>query len=94
MPLLKLPIARGKLAPYQTKPAREFPLPKLPFNRIAYAAAHVVTTGVGAAWRASRARSTSSPSASRYAVLVNAYAITETAPARSAAASSSDGGRR
>ena len=42
MPLLKLPIARGKLAPYQTKPAREFPPPKLPFNRIAYAAAHVV----------------------------------------------------
>jgi hypothetical protein len=42
MPLLKLPIAGGKLAPYQTKLAREFPPPKLPFNRIAYAAAHVV----------------------------------------------------
>ncbi len=42
MPTLNLPIAGGKLAPYTTKPPRELPAAKPPFNRIAYAAAHVV----------------------------------------------------
>src|ERR1700704_6617096 len=42
MPTLNLPIAPGKLAPYPTKPPRNFPAAKPPFNRIAYAAAHVV----------------------------------------------------
>ena len=32
----------GALAPYTTKPPRNFPAAKPPFNRIAYAAAHVV----------------------------------------------------
>ena len=42
MPTLNLPLAGGKLAPYTTRPARAFPAAKTPFNRIAYAAAHVV----------------------------------------------------
>jgi Protein of unknown function (DUF993) len=42
VPTLTLPVAGGKLAPYTTKPPREFPAAKPPFNRIAYAAAHVV----------------------------------------------------
>ena len=42
MPTLNLPIAGGKVAPYATKPPRNFPAAKPPFNRIAYAAAHVV----------------------------------------------------
>jgi Protein of unknown function (DUF993) len=39
---LNLPVAGGKLAPYTMQPPREFPAAKPPFNRIAYAAAHVV----------------------------------------------------
>src|SRR5690349_24717974 len=42
MPTLNLPVAPGKVAPYTTKPPRELPAAKPPFNRIAYAAAHVV----------------------------------------------------
>jgi hypothetical protein len=42
VPTLNLPIAGGKLVPYRTKPPRKFPAAKPPFNRIAYAAAHVV----------------------------------------------------
>ena len=42
MPTLNLPVAGGKLAPYTTKPPRHLPAAKPPFNRIAYAAAHVV----------------------------------------------------
>jgi hypothetical protein len=42
MPTLNLPTAGGKLAPYSTRPARKFPAAQPPFNRIAYAAAHVV----------------------------------------------------
>jgi hypothetical protein len=42
VPTLNLPVAGGRLAPYTTKPPREFPAAKPPFNRIAYAAAHVV----------------------------------------------------
>ena len=42
MPTLNLPVAGGKLKPYTTKPPRHFPAAKPPFNRIAYAAAHVV----------------------------------------------------
>jgi len=42
VPTLNLPVAGGKLAPYTTKPPRDLPAAKPPFNRIAYAAAHVV----------------------------------------------------
>src|SRR5947208_53456 len=42
MPTLNLPVVGGQLAPYTTRPPREFPAAKPPFNRIAYAAAHVV----------------------------------------------------
>jgi hypothetical protein len=42
MPTLHLPVAGGKLVPYTTRPARQFPPAQLPFTRIAYAAAHVV----------------------------------------------------
>jgi hypothetical protein len=42
VPTLNLPIAGGKLAPYTTRPSRDFSAAKAPFNRIAYAAAHVV----------------------------------------------------
>ena len=42
VPTLNLPIAGGRLAPYSTRPPRSFPAAKPPFNRIAYAAAHVV----------------------------------------------------
>src|SRR3984893_17295604 len=42
MPTLNLPVAGGKLAPYTTRASRGFPAAKPPFNRIAYAAAHVV----------------------------------------------------
>jgi hypothetical protein len=42
VPTLNLPLKGGKLAPYATRPARAFPAAKTPFNRIAYAAAHVV----------------------------------------------------
>ena len=42
VPTLNLPIASGRLAPYATRPPRNFPTAKPPFNRIAYAAAHVV----------------------------------------------------
>jgi Protein of unknown function (DUF993) len=42
VPTLNLPIAGGKIAPYSTRPPRHFPPAQPPFNRIAYAAAHVV----------------------------------------------------
>ncbi len=42
MPTLNLPIAGGGLAPYTARPQRSFPAAKPPFNRVAYAAAHVV----------------------------------------------------
>ncbi len=42
MPTLNLPIAGGRVAPYTTNPPKQFPAAKPPFNRIAYAAAHVV----------------------------------------------------
>jgi hypothetical protein len=42
MPTLKLPIAGRSVAPYTTRVPRSFPPAKPPFNRIAYAAAHVV----------------------------------------------------
>jgi Protein of unknown function (DUF993) len=42
VPTLNLPVAPGKLAPYTMRPPREFPAATPPFNRIAYAAAHVV----------------------------------------------------
>jgi hypothetical protein len=42
MPTLNLPVAGGKLVPYATRPPRRFPAAKPPFNRLAYAAAHVV----------------------------------------------------
>ena len=43
MPTLNLPIAGGKIAPYTTRPQKTFAKPSQPFNRVAYAAAHVVT---------------------------------------------------
>jgi hypothetical protein len=43
MPTLNLPTATGKVAPYATQPPKKFSKPLAPFNRIAYAAAHVVT---------------------------------------------------
>ena len=42
MPTLNLPIASGKIAAYTTKPPKHFPAVQQPFNRVAYAAAHVV----------------------------------------------------
>ena len=42
MPTLHLPVAGGSLAPYTTRAPREFPAATPPFNRVAYAAAHVV----------------------------------------------------
>jgi hypothetical protein len=42
MPTLNLPVSGGRLTPYTTRPARQFPPAEPPFNRIAYAAAHVV----------------------------------------------------
>src|SRR3954452_24693503 len=43
MPTLNLPIAGARLASYTTRPPKSFAKPTKPFNRIAYAAAHVVT---------------------------------------------------
>ena len=42
MPTLNLPTAGGRLTPYVMQPPRNFPKPRPPFKRIAYAAAHVV----------------------------------------------------
>ena len=42
MPTLNLPTAGGRLTPYLMQPPRNFPRPSPPFNRVAYAAAHVV----------------------------------------------------
>jgi hypothetical protein len=42
MPTLNLPTTGGQIAPYTTKPPKKFPKADKPFNRIAYAAAHVV----------------------------------------------------
>ena len=42
MPTLNLPVAGRGIAPYTTRLPRKFPPAKPPFNRIAYAAAHVV----------------------------------------------------
>ena len=42
MPTLNLPTTDGKIAAYTTRPSKKFPASKPPFNRIAYAAAHVV----------------------------------------------------
>jgi hypothetical protein len=48
MPTLTLPVAGGKLVAYAMKPPRSFPAGKPPFNRIAYAAAHVVADPLAA----------------------------------------------
>jgi hypothetical protein len=42
MPTLNLPTSGGRLTPYLTRPPRNFPPATPPFNRVAYAAAHVV----------------------------------------------------
>jgi hypothetical protein len=42
MATLNLPTTSGKLAAYTTQPPRNFPKATMPFNRVAYAAAHVV----------------------------------------------------
>jgi hypothetical protein len=43
MPTLNLPVSGGGLAPYTTRPPRLFPAVDAQFNRVAYAAAHVVS---------------------------------------------------
>jgi hypothetical protein len=43
MATINLPTADGKLARYTTRPARQFPKADIPFNRAAFAAAHVVS---------------------------------------------------
>ena len=42
MPTLNLPTSGGKVASYTTRPPKNFAKPSAPFNRVAYAAAHVV----------------------------------------------------
>ncbi len=42
MPTLNLPTSGRKIASYTTRPPKKFPKADKPFNRIAYAAAHVV----------------------------------------------------
>src|SRR5436309_15047161 len=42
MPTLNLPTAGGTIAPYTTRAPKKFPKTDKPFNRVAYAAAHVV----------------------------------------------------
>ena len=42
MASINLPTADGKIARYATKPPRTFPKADVPFNRVAFAAAHVV----------------------------------------------------
>jgi hypothetical protein len=42
MATLHLPVSGGRLAPYTTRPPRAFAKATTPFNRVAYAAAHVV----------------------------------------------------
>jgi hypothetical protein len=42
LPTLNLPTSAGKTAPHTTRAPKQFPKPSAPFNRIAYAAAHVV----------------------------------------------------
>jgi len=42
VPTLNLPTSGDGIAPYAMQPPKTFPVAKLPFNRIAYAAAHVV----------------------------------------------------
>jgi hypothetical protein len=43
VPTLNLPFPGGKLAPFTTRPPRALPAANPPFNRIAYAAAHMVS---------------------------------------------------
>ena len=52
MPTLNLPVEGGRLERYTMRPPRQFPAAKPPFNRIAYAAAHVVAdpTADGDPW--------------------------------------------
>jgi hypothetical protein len=42
MPTIRLPAKGGRVEDYATKPPKKFPKATKPFNRIAYAAAHVV----------------------------------------------------
>jgi hypothetical protein len=42
VPTLSLPVTGGKLAAYTMRPCRPFPSAPASFNRIAYAAVHVV----------------------------------------------------
>jgi hypothetical protein len=42
MPTLNLPARNGTIAAYTTRTPKQFPKPTAPFNRVAYAAAHVV----------------------------------------------------
>ena len=47
MATLNLPITAGKIAAYTTRPPRNFPKATVAFNRVAYAAAHVVADPLG-----------------------------------------------
>ncbi len=42
MPTLSLPTAEGRIEAYTTRPPRAFPKAEKPFNRVAFAAAHMV----------------------------------------------------
>jgi len=42
MPTIRLPAKGGRVEDYATKPSKKFPIAAKPFNRMAYAAAHVV----------------------------------------------------
>lgn len=42
MPTINLPDSSGRIKPYEMKPVRRLPPPQPPYNRIAYAAVHVV----------------------------------------------------
>src|SRR5689334_2763514 len=42
MATINLPTADGRITAYTTQPPRDFPEARPPFNRVAYAAAHVV----------------------------------------------------
>jgi hypothetical protein len=42
MPTIRLPARDGRIEDYATRPPRKFPRATKPFNRVAYAAAHVV----------------------------------------------------
>lgn len=67
MPTLSLPTAEGRIEAYTTRPPRAFPKAEKPFNRVAFAAAHMVADPWPITTRGSTTPSTGtapSPSAS------------------------------